>query len=71
MKDEEKVPLTDDASPAVTPIEEEKRLPQWRPDRPFSPPSTKDQFATGLCILLNTCATVAMVFLSKRLALSL
>ncbi|KAL0256735.1 hypothetical protein SLS55_009132 [Diplodia seriata] len=67
MKDEEKVPLTDDASPAVTPIEEEKRLPQWRPDRPVSAPSTKDQFATGLCILLNTCATVAMVFLSKRI----
>ncbi|KAF4543182.1 Solute carrier family 35 member E3 [Lasiodiplodia theobromae] len=67
MKDEEKVPLRDDASPAVTPIEEEKSLPQWRPDRVVSPPTTKDQFATGLCILLNTCATVAMVFLSKRI----
>ncbi|KAF4312657.1 hypothetical protein GTA08_BOTSDO11971 [Botryosphaeria dothidea] len=67
MIDEEKVPLNDDTSPVVSPADDEKTLPQWRPDRVVSPPTPRDSLVTGLCILLNTCATVAMVFLSKRI----
>lgn len=62
--DKEKVPLHDVntvSSPA-----EEKLLPQWRPDRVVTLSTTRDQVVTALCILTNTCATVAMVFLSKR-----
>lgn len=71
MIDEEKVPLNDDTSPVVSPADDEKTLPQWRPDRVVSPPTPRDSLVTGLCILLNTCATVAMVFLSKRSARSI
>ncbi|KAK8182294.1 triose-phosphate transporter family-domain-containing protein [Phyllosticta citribraziliensis] len=43
-------------------------LPQWNSDQLFADPagSVKDRMVTASCILLNTFATVAMVFLSKR-----
>ncbi|KAF2136334.1 uncharacterized protein K452DRAFT_259224 [Aplosporella prunicola CBS 121167] len=60
---EKKEPLTQVYSVPPSPT----GLPQWNPDRTTSPPSIKEKIATALCIALNTFATVAMVFLSKKI----